>query len=186
MIHLLTSESPPAGCPQPVFPTIPILLASSDRPPFPRPFEHQCALTRHLLGGPLSNHLGVPPTPVRAELRLLWSLTLAQVPMLFSCIYPRRGWRRKRAALIREALARVVRFQLGMRRTTFRPRTERGEVGEDVWRMEAVKPDPVGGARLVREYRALMVEMAGVLAGSITLLISGVAGWYARQNGWLD
>ncbi|KAF8527100.1 hypothetical protein JB92DRAFT_2869085 [Gautieria morchelliformis] len=186
ILHLLTSESPPAGCAQPVFPTIPILLASSDRPPFPKPFEHQCALTRYLLGGSLSNHLGVPPTPVRAELRLLWSLTLAQLPMIFSYIYPRCGWRRKRAALTREALARVVRFQLGMRRTAFRPRTESGDVGEGVLCMEAVKPDPVGGTRLVKEYRALMMEMAVVIAGSTILLMSSMACWYARQSGWLD
>ncbi|KAF8576419.1 hypothetical protein K439DRAFT_1418954 [Ramaria rubella] len=179
VLHLLTSERTPPGSLRPLFPTIPILLASSDRPPFPRSFEHQCALTRHLLGSALSTHLGVPPSPVKVEFCLLLSLIMAQIPVLFSCIYPRRGWSDKRAALTREALARVVRFQLGMRRTTFRARNEHGEVGDEVLSLETVKPDTVGGKKLVKEYRALMLEMAGVISGVMVLVIAGMLGWNA-------
>ena len=108
---------------------------------------------------------------------------MAQVPVLFSYVYPRRGWWQKRAALTREVLARVVRFQLGMRRTTFRARTLGGEVGKDVLSMEAVKPDPKGAMRLAREYRALMVEMACVIVGVAVLLTSIGMGCYARYLG---
>jgi hypothetical protein len=79
----------------------------------------------------------------------------------------------------------VVRFQMGMRRTTFRARNERGEVGEDVLSVEAVKPDPKAGKKLVKEYRSLMVEMTIVIAGVATLLIGCVAGSYARFVGWI-
>lgn len=184
IVHLLTIDSPRPGFPRPSFPTIPILLATSDRPPVPRSFEHNCALTRHVLGPSLSNHLGIPQTLLKVELRLLLRLAIAQIPVLFSCVYPRRGWSRKRAALTREALARMVRFQLGMRRTTFRARTEGGEVGEGILSVEAVKADPAGARKLVKEYKGLMMEMAGVMAGGAVLLIGCVAGFYARFVGW--
>ena len=100
---------------------------------------------------------------------------MAQVPVLFSYVYPRRGWTRKRAALTREALARVVRFQLGMRRTTFRARSEGGEIGADVLSVEAVKPDPKSGMRLVWKYRILMMEMATVIITvGVAVLLTGI------------
>ena len=80
---------------------------------------------------------------------------------------------------------RLVRFQMGMRRTTFRARTEEGEVGADVLKFEAVEPDPQGAERMAREYKAILLEMAGVLTGVAVLFLGSVTGCWARYAGWI-
>jgi len=88
---------------------------------------------------------------------------------------------------MREGLPRSVRWSLGMRRATFRPRTDvrtsvegesesvGGELADGVKQMEAVQPDFVGGRVLARKWREVIYEMIAVCAGAA--LVVSVTAW---------
>ncbi|KAG9104874.1 hypothetical protein FRC06_006699 [Ceratobasidium sp. 370] len=156
-------------------PTMPILRAISARPPFPSSLAYNCALTRFLIGDTLADHLGVPQTPTLQYVRLRIRLFLTKVPYLFGKIYRIRGWEARRIRLSREGLSRLVRWQMGLRRTAFRPRREDGDLAEGVKEAEAIVPNMVLGQAFMREYRFLIREMVGVIAGTAVLFV--VAGW---------
>jgi hypothetical protein len=178
-VHLLTSSPETA----PFLPaTIPILHAVSDRQPFPSTFAHHCAVTRLLLGPSLSDHLNVPPTPLAEHIRLYISRITTQVFVLFAYYYPRASWRAKRAALTRASLSRVVMYQLGMRKTTFRPRTDKGELAENVKDKEAISADPEGRKQLVSGWKTLFYEMVGVISGGSVVILSAAIWIYMKSN----
>jgi len=138
-----------------------------------------------LIGNPLASHLSVPLTSGKEEIKLRLSLYKERVPQFFGEIYPRKAWEMKRRGLVRIAMARIVRWQLGMRKTMFRPRTQaandaENEGGELVYASEAERKaeevllDPAGGEKLRKEWRWLMIEMMGVLVGSIVCGVCGV------------
>lgn len=105
--------------------------------------------------------------------------------------------------MIREALIRVTRWNLGMRKTTFRPRNAYGfsssegadlskggvkgengseaggEMAEGVVEEEKIEPDYEGGRRLVKSFRNVWLEMVGVLG--LGVMVCGVAGWAGVQ-----
>ncbi|KZT01853.1 uncharacterized protein LAESUDRAFT_730745 [Laetiporus sulphureus 93-53] len=160
-------------------PTIPILRAASDRPPTYTSFEYNCALTWYLLGPSLAARLGLGAPSLRMRIRMHALLLLQRVPHWFARWYPRKGWILKRRAALKEGIARSVRWSLGMRRASFRPRTaiaiagasnvtdagEGGDLAPGVKEAESVKPDPAGAAALVKQWREVLVEMATVCAG---------------------
>lgn len=162
-------------------PTIPILRAVSRRPPSGSSLAYNCAVTRHLVGDALADHLGLPHTPLSLRLKLHWSLFVQRIPVLFGRWYPRRRWAEKRREVMREGLPRSVRWGLGMRRTTFRPRTDvrpptldgaggmGGEIPEGVQEAEAVVPDFVGGKVLARKWKEVIGEMVAVCVGTVVL-----------------
>jgi hypothetical protein len=158
-------------------PTIPILLSIANRPPFPNSFERNCALTRMLIGNPLATHLSVPSTSRAQSIKLRLSLYKERVPQFFGEIYPRKGWEVKRRELVRIAMARIVRWQLGMRKTMFRPRKEDGGdivyPSEDVRVAEEISFDPAGREKLGKDWKWLMIEMTSVLVGSLGVVVSG-------------
>ncbi|EMD34646.1 hypothetical protein CERSUDRAFT_116818 [Gelatoporia subvermispora B] len=193
------SLSSPASGPGP---TLPIMHAVSHRPPSNASFAHNVALTRHLLGASLSEHLALPEVSWLTYLHMRVNLLVQAAFPWFGRLYPRAGWRDKRRALLREGIPRSLRWQLGMRRVTFRPRTdvaERGaaaakitpegeegagksegaELGPGVKEAESVSPDPARAQVLVRQWREVLLEMFCVCAGV------GVAvawtGWYGTR-----
>ncbi|KAF8508596.1 hypothetical protein BU17DRAFT_56670 [Hysterangium stoloniferum] len=179
VVHLLTSP-PETGL---YFPTtIPILHAVSNRQPYPSTFVRHCALTRKLLGPSLSDHLKVPSTPFGEHIRLCMSHLTAQIPVLFAYYYPRVSWRATKAALTRASLARLVIYKLGMRRTTFRPRTDSGELRDEVKNKEAIAPDPEGRKRLVSGWKTLFCEMVGVILGSFIVILGTVLWTYVQLS----
>ncbi|OBZ78280.1 hypothetical protein A0H81_02676 [Grifola frondosa] len=166
-LHLFSTDDDPITVAA-YAPTIPILRATANRPPAYMSFEDNCALTRHLLGPALASHLGIQPTALRARIWMHASLLIQRMPQWFSTWYPRRGWIRKRREVLREGIARSLRWNLGMRRTSFRPRTDLGvcmsaashsadDVGGalavGVKEAEGVLPDPAGAKVLVRKWR---------------------------------
>ncbi|EKM56380.1 uncharacterized protein PHACADRAFT_92488 [Phanerochaete carnosa HHB-10118-sp] len=165
-------------------PTLPILRAVSHRPPRASSLAHNCALTRHLVGDALADYLGLPRTPLHIYVKLRWSLLVQSVPVLFGRWYPRRGWAEKRREVMREGLSRSVRWSLGMRRATFRPRTDvrvpaeagsediGGELADGVREIEAVQPDFAGGRVLLRKWREVVYEMVAVCAGASLVLVA--------------
>ncbi|KAJ8468478.1 hypothetical protein ONZ51_g9608 [Trametes cubensis] len=152
-------------------PTIPILVAVSNRPPLNTSLEYNIALTTHLLGPSLSARLGLPPTSLRTRLRVHAFLFMQRLPHYFAQLYQRKGWHEKRRALYREGLARSVWWNLGRRQTTFRPRTAvedggrqsdraiGGELPSRVTDEESVNLDPARAQVLTKMWSEVWREM---------------------------
>ncbi|KAI0824901.1 hypothetical protein BC628DRAFT_1376486 [Trametes gibbosa] len=167
-------------------PTIPILLAVSNRAPLHNTLAHNLALTTHLLGPALAAHLRLPRAPLRARLRVHAVLALQRAAHAFARCYPRAAWRAKRRAVLREGIVRSVRWNLGQRRTTFRPRTMRGaregggdgdghgdeggELAPGVSKEEVVARAPVRAKVLARMWSEVLMEEVAVCA------VAGVLG----------
>lgn len=191
-LHLFSSSESDDRGQMIAAPTIPILIAASDRAPQHTSFAFNCALTRHLLGPTLSTRLQVPITALSTYLTMHTTLFVQRIPNWFARWYPRDGWREKRRKVLREGMARSLRWNLGLRRVGYRPRTEvvrlvgggdgdgeGGELGEGVKDAEVVKPDPDGAKRLVREWREVLIEMVGV-CGIVTVAVV-VASWIGSR-----
>lgn len=153
-------------------PTIPILVAVSDRAPLHNSIMYNIALTSHFLGPALATHLGLPPAPLRVRIRMHALLFLQRAEVMFGVWCARAAWRAKRRAVLREGMARSVRWNLGQRRTTFRPRTGvqegdaggGGELAAGVGKEEAMERDPARAKVLGRMWREVWVEMVAVCA----------------------
>ncbi|OSD02630.1 hypothetical protein PYCCODRAFT_328980 [Trametes coccinea BRFM310] len=170
-------------------PTIPILVAVSDRPPLYTSIEYNIALTAHLLGPSLSAHLGLPPMPLRARLRMHAFLFLQRIPHFVARYYPRRRWLEKRRIALREGMVRTLYWNLGMRKTTYRPRTmvqdvspddedgpaKGGELAPNVAEEEAVKPDPTRTKALTKMWSEVWKEMVAVCA--VSSLVAGISAY---------
>ncbi|OCH88396.1 hypothetical protein OBBRIDRAFT_889137 [Obba rivulosa] len=178
VFQLFAPSSPPSSTSPVTGPTLPILHTVSHRPPSNASFAHNVALTRHLLGNALSERLGLPQVSLYTYLRMRAALLVQAAFPWFGQLYPRAGWAAKRRALLREGIPRSLRWQLGMRRVSFRPRTEaahgaktsegetHGEVADEgaelapgVKEAECVSPDPARAKVLVRAWREVLVEM---------------------------
>lgn len=109
--------------------------------------------------------------------RLRTRILLSKLPYLFGKVYRLRNWEARRIRLSREGLSRMVRWQMGMRRTAFRPRREDGDLAEGVQEMEAIVPNMVLGQAFLKEYNGLIREMVGVIGGVVILVV--LAGWKA-------
>lgn len=110
----------------------------------------------------------------------------------------------ERREMIREGLIRVTRWNLGMRKTTFRPRKaygssssqsadignaglegekggeEGGGVADGVLEEEKIEPDFEGGRRLMKAFRNVWLEMVGVLG--LGVAVCGVVGWFGTRS----
>lgn len=160
-------------------PTMPILHAVADRPPFPSTLAYCCALTRFLIGPSLADHLEVPRTSALQYCRLQTRLFLVKMPYLFGKVYRIRDWEARRIKLSREGISRMIRWQMGMRRTVFRPRREDGAIAEGVEELEAMVPNMVLGRAFMREYNSLIREMVGVMGGAVVLVLA--LGWKIKN-----
>ena len=149
-------------------PTIPVLTACSDRPPFHTPLEAHFAIARHLLGPSLSDSLGIPKTSA-------WRTFLTDVaffgmhfPIWFGGWY-RSGWEAKRQSLARPLLRRLMTWSAGDTRPRFEMPSQTN-VGDTV-NTESDKDIPVvvdteANLALVRQWRWLMREMMAVSAAA--------------------
>ncbi|KAA1478715.1 hypothetical protein DENSPDRAFT_695692 [Dentipellis sp. KUC8613] len=170
-IHLFSAQPSITSSMELLPPTLPILHAMSDRPPLRTTFAFNSALARFLLGPSLSSHLGIPQTKLTMYLKLHAALIGQRVPLWFLRWYPRQAWVAKRRAVIREGLVRITYWNLGMRKTSFRPRTEYSGVGKEeggdiaAGSEEEAKIvfDAESGKMLVRNMREVWAEMVTVL-----------------------
>lgn len=179
-LHLFSTDDPSSIVDAP---TVPILHAASNRPPAFASFEYNCALSYYFLGPALSERVGLVPPRLSVLLRMHAVLLVQRIPHWFARWYPRRGWLEKRREVMREGIARSLRWNLGMRRVSFRPRTDviqslglsedapvhenhgGGQLAPGVKEAESVRPDPAGAAVLVRKWKQVMLEMILVCAG---------------------
>jgi len=184
VIHLLDFSNIESGAPPP--PTIPILKAISDRPPFRTGLAHHMAMTRVLLGPKLSDHLGVDKTSMYEAARLQLSMFVTHYPKMFGEVYPRKAWERRRVALMKEGVRRLTRFNLGLRKTSYRPRdTNNLDLEQKVKEEEAVVPDLAGAKKMMKEYRLMILEMGGVTLGCGILACTSIWLLMRRTLEWL-
>lgn len=129
-------------------------------------------------------------------------LLLQRVPHVFARWYPRAGWREKRRDVLREGMVRSVRWNMGQRRTAFRPRTmvrDVGEAGGDgeeggpggelapgVVEEEGIQRDPVRAKVLGRMWSEVWKEMivVCVAVGIVAVVISYSAFRYILRSVW--
>ncbi|KAL1941846.1 hypothetical protein VTO73DRAFT_6846 [Trametes versicolor] len=198
-LHLFSDSSPSPSSPSSPLrgPTIPILVAVSNRAPLHTSLSYNIALTTHLLGPSLSLHLGLPSTPLSARLRMHAFLLLQRVPHVFARWYPRAGWREKRRDVLREGMVRSVRWNLGQRRTAFRPRTMVRDVGEEdvgaggelapgVAEEEGIQRDPTRAKVLGRMWKEVWKEMIAVCVavGVVAVAVSYFGLRYILRSVW--
>ncbi|TKY85313.1 hypothetical protein EX895_005475 [Sporisorium graminicola] len=168
------------GHSQPIMqgPTIPVLIACADRPPFHTPLSAHVAISRRLLGKSLADSLALPASSARREVLSDIAFLGMQVPILFGRFYPRRRWERRRLELARPLLRRLIVFSFGNKRTRFEMPSsskeqshkaqgegERERVNVETQSSEhlTVPEDKKHMMRLAREWRWLMREMVAVL-----------------------
>ena len=98
-------------------------------------------------------------------------LLLQRIPHEFSRWYPRRAWREKRREVVREGLAMMVRWNMDMRRSSFRPRTDvcangpgggGGELARGVKEAESVEANPVHARKVTKMGKEVLLEMVAV------------------------
>ncbi|KAI0747158.1 hypothetical protein C8Q80DRAFT_1220314 [Daedaleopsis nitida] len=195
-----SARSPSDPAPLLKGPTLPILVAVSRRPPLNTSLVYNVALTTHLLGRPLARHLGLPPSGWWMLAKMHAFLLVQRVPHYFARWYPRAGWLEKRRAVLREGMVRTVRWNLGMRRTAFRPRTgidevgagngetrggpgdserEGGQLAPGVAEEEGVRPDPARARLLTRQWKEVLYEMVGVSVA--VCVVGGVFGYLGMR-----
>ena len=144
--------------------------------------EYRLAVSRYLLGDNVAPALSLPPITLFRRAEIFIKLFVSLLPYFFgqsySFVFPPRGriWEKERGDLILESLARTVRFRLGMRRSTFRIRTDEGAILEGVEREEAVSKDEIGMKIFTRRWIMLLGEMGVVLITTVMLCLMMV--WY--------
>src|SRR5262249_31627494 len=116
-------------------PTNAILRAVSDRAPLHNSFEYNSSAARFFLGPQRADYLGVKHTSWMMWIKFRALLVVQGYPMRFGRIYARigrPGWMQKRREALAAGMVRVLRFQMGMRRTAFRPAVREYELEEKV------------------------------------------------------
>ncbi|KAG8978902.1 hypothetical protein FRB90_008261, partial [Tulasnella sp. 427] len=170
-----------AGVEPPPAPTIAMINALGTYVDAKRAQEERFVLSRYLLGERASDLLKLPPMPRMAYAKLRVSLATATLPTVFGRVYtailPPLGkrWESKRGELLLEAVGRMTRYKLGMRRTTFRARGVDGELDEKVKEEEKVEKSKEDVRRFLKRWNAIWWEMGGVLV--IWFGIVGFIGW---------
>ncbi|KAL0069356.1 hypothetical protein AAF712_003721 [Marasmius tenuissimus] len=122
-------------------PTMPILIASANRPPTYNTLEWNCAVTHSLLGCELATYLKVPEPTWDAKLKLRVMLIVQAFPVLFTRYYGgllRNGWLEKKRWAYAVNIALTLRRSLGNRRTKFRPGGQEGAFGKLQWEDESI------------------------------------------------
>ncbi|SPO26861.1 uncharacterized protein UTRI_04175_B [Ustilago trichophora] len=178
-------------------PTIPVLIACADRPPFHTPLSAHVAISRRLLGKSLADSLALPASSAKREVLTDIAFLGMQIPILFGAIYPRSGWEKRKLELARPLLRRLIVFSFGNKRTKFEmpshsPSLANSEArnGERV-NVETqsnshieVPEDKEQNIQLVRQWRWLMREMFAIffLIGSIAVALIAAAYAYVPHH----
>ncbi|KAG9041763.1 hypothetical protein FS837_011772 [Tulasnella sp. UAMH 9824] len=180
-LHETLEAARDAGVEPPPPSTIALINALGNHVDAARPVAERFALTRYLLGNRASDLLSIPAMPRFTYTKLRLSLFTATLPTHFGHVYatlaPQLGssWERRRGELVLEALGRMTRYKLGMRRTTFRARNVEGELEDTVKEAESVTRNKEDVARFMKRWRAIWWEMGGVLMAWAVMV--GVLGW---------
>ncbi|ETS59903.1 hypothetical protein PaG_05873 [Moesziomyces aphidis] len=176
-------------------PTIPVLIACADRPPFHTPLSAHVAIARRLIGKSLADALALPASSAKREVLTDIAFLGMRVPIAFGSIYPRRSWERRRLQLARPLLRRLIVFSFGDKRTKFEMPLHQGAAAAEAAAAAESRPtegervnvqtqsrnhqevpvDKEANLQLVRQWRRLMREMIAVMAASALLVVAGAA-----------
>lgn len=168
-----------------------LLSAVADRPPRPKPIEHQLAVSRFLLGDGLADRLYIPQTKASLQWHMVYA-RWAEWSLIAFGRYYRRGWEVERVACTRLLISMLVCWQLGVRRTKFTVKTFIGDFpvvekqsdsdetkNEEVEDVDNDDLDPdvtmgvEAGKRIIRRWKHLVYEMGAVLAGVMGVSFGG-------------
>lgn len=167
-------------------PTMGILSAALSKfPSFP-PLAWHLAAVHHFLGPSLAARRGIPTPSATAKIAVHVIGFLLTIPVRFGHSYShvQSGWMQKRRALIRISLLSLIRYGLGMARTTYFPRTgvavAKREIAkpesDDQDETESLVPAPVAWQRLLWVLFQLCAEMVMVI--SAVIVIPSLAVWF--------
>lgn len=172
-------------------PTIPVLIACADRPPFHTPLSAHVAISRRLLGKSLADSLSLPASSAKREVLTDIAFLGMRVPVLFGALYPRSAWERRRLELARPLLRRLIVFSFGNKRTKFEMPAHSGSKAASEARdgervnvetqsneHEEVPEDKEHNLYLARQWRWLMREMIAVLVVIAATLVGILATAY--------
>lgn len=137
-------------------PTYQILKSIASRPPFYTSFPLHCALASSLIGAELSDALGLPQPSLAIKVKVAVTYIGMWFTTFFGTYYPRRGWEQTRLRLSKLLLRRLMVWNLGMKRSSFRGHAA-GDAG-----MTDVPRDDEQAKKEVREYQWMMREMVAV------------------------
>ncbi|SPO26586.1 uncharacterized protein UTRI_04175 [Ustilago trichophora] len=178
-------------------PTIPVLIACADRPPFHTPLSAHVAISRRLLGKSLADSLALPASSAKREILTDIAFLGMRIPILFGAVYPRSGWEKRKLELARPLLRRLIVFSFGNKRTKFEmpshsssqadseaPNGERVNVETQSNSHVEVPEDKEQNIQLVRQWRWLMREMFAIfiLIGSIAVALIAAACTYVPHH----
>ncbi|KAJ9477871.1 DUF2236 domain-containing protein [Pseudozyma hubeiensis] len=156
-------------------PTIPVLIACADRPPFHTPLSAHVAISRRLLGKSMADSLALPASSPSREVLTDILFAGMKLAILFGHLYPRKSWEERKLQLARPLLRRLIVFSFGNKRTKFEMPTpassasaETGSADKDNIETQShahseVPEDKQLITQLAREWRWLMREMYAVL-----------------------
>ncbi|KAG7098862.1 hypothetical protein E1B28_000765 [Marasmius oreades] len=142
---------------------MPILIATAGRPPLYHTPEWNCAVAHRLLGHDLATYLKIPEPLWSMRIRVWAVLVSEAIPVHFGRLYGRiirYGWLEKRRSVYAIVMPMVLRTNLGMRRTKFRPG---GDVSPLRWEDESIVPDRDGARKARKMFREVILEMVCVL-----------------------
>ncbi len=121
-VEIIGAQQGPEGAsvgPRMQGPTIPVLIACADRPPFHTPLSAHVAIARRLLGKSLADSLALPASSATREVLTDIAFLGMRIPILFGAIYPRASWEKRRLTLARPLLRRLIVFSFNNKRTKF-------------------------------------------------------------------
>ncbi|GAC99180.1 hypothetical protein PHSY_006780 [Pseudozyma hubeiensis SY62] len=156
-------------------PTIPVLIACADRPPFHTPLSAHVAISRRLLGKSMADSLALPASSPSREVLTDVLFAGMKMTILFGHLYPRKSWEERKLQLARPLLRRLIVFSFGNKRTKFEmpvpttsasaetQSTDKGNIETQSHAHPDVPEDKQLITQLAREWRRLMREMYAVL-----------------------
>ena len=177
-------------------PTIPVLIACAERPPFYTPLSAHVAISRRLLGKSLADSLALPASSARREARTDIAFLGMQIPILFGSIYPRSAWEKRKLELSRPLLRRLVVFSFGNKRTKFEmpshataeSKAHDGEKANVETRSSShidVAENKEENMQLVRQWHWLMREMIAVFVLTALSVVAVAAAGYLYLSSFL-
>lgn len=173
-------------------PTIPVLIACANRPPFHTPLSAHVVISRRLLGKSLADALALPAPSAKREVLTDIAFLGMCIPIRFGSIYPRLRWERRKLELSRPLLRRLIVFSFGNKRTKFEMPSHASKSSAETISLQGEKvnvetqssshldvpEDKEHNMYLVRQWQWLMREMVAVVALSASSVAAIVVSAY--------
>lgn len=172
--HLFATDDAPEGMAFEDTTTHTLLSAIASRPPSFTPVINHVDIAHRVLGPGLARRLCLPPVPLSTHLRVSAGLFGTRLLVFFGRVYPKKAWDAERQRLMRTILCAITAWQLGDRRTRFIAKADEDRARPYDETGDGEAPDVALGLpahrKVKQRWRALVVEMVAVVAGTVVLL----------------